>query len=161
MSSAIQYFTASSLALRDHHQLSKPVSVGCLLVPPAPVVTAIDWSGRLFHLFLLSLLFWKLFGFGPRYVWATLNFGKLLINFLESISISSWDLRFHQNMAGCGTPQQSRPMRPHIWRALPTTHYLVLIQASLLDMGLLIGFRSSSAEVADSRIPKFRSFFGV
>ena len=39
---AVQCFTASGLALCDHYLLLKPTSVGCLLVPPTPVVTTVD-----------------------------------------------------------------------------------------------------------------------
>ena len=42
MFSAIRCFTAGGLAVRVHHQLSKHVSVECLLVTPTSIVTAID-----------------------------------------------------------------------------------------------------------------------
>ena len=83
----------------------KHAPVGCLLVPPAPVVTATDWTSRLSRLCILSLLFWKPFCFGWRYVRATLNFGKtsdqLLgvdLNFQLRLPVSlehgwSWDTR--------------------------------------------------------------------
>ena len=55
---------------------------------------------------------------------ATSNFGK------TSSQLSGVDLhfrlrlQFHWNIVGCGTPQQLRPMCPHVRRTLPTTHYL-------------------------------------
>ena len=87
---------------------------------------------------------------------------RLPVNFQESISISGWDFRFHWSMAGRGIPWQSRPMYPHIKRALPTTHHLYLFdtQSSLTCWhwdSLYIAIRSSSAQVADSRIPKPRA----
>ena len=60
-------------------------------------------------------------------------------------------LPFHRNIAGRGTPRQSRPKCPHKRRALPITHSLV--QSDWLS--------SSLAQVADSRIPKLKASTGV
>ena len=105
---------------------------------------------------------------------ATLNFGKTFsqllgvrsrhpfpVPFPESISISRWDFRFDRNMAGRGTPLQLRLMCPHIKGALPTTHHLSETHSThLFAFGLAIGFHPSSAQVADSRIPKAQRLSG-
>ena len=94
----------------------------------------------------------------------TLNLGKLLVNFRESISIFGQDFRnFHWNGADRGTPRQSRPMCSHLSRALPTTQHLFGIQSSLAGNATLywISFHSSSAQASDSGIPKLSASVGV
>ena len=57
------------------------------------------------------------------------------------------DFPLHRNVAGRETPRQSRPICSHnIRRALPTTHHLGLLGPHSLVLGLVIGFRSSSAQ---------------
>ena len=86
-------------------------------------------------------------------VGATLNFGKTSGQ-LPKVDLHFW-LR-HWNMAGRGTPRQSRPMCSHIRRALSTTHYLVRLTPHSLALGHIIGLHSSSTQVADSSIPQLR-----
>ena len=94
--------------------------------------------------------------FGPLYV-----FERFPVNFREPMPFSSQDFQFHWNMAGCGIPQQWRPLCPHIRRALSITRYLVHHSPHSLTLGLVIRFRSSLAQVAESRIPKLRASLGV
>ena len=50
------------------------------------------------------------------------------------------DFQLHQNVAGHGTTQQSRPMCPHIRRALPTTHILFNSVLTCWDWDSLLNF---------------------
>ena len=104
-----------------------------------PVVTAIEWTGRLSRClccryYLKAVWLWLVVCSGYLIFFETLS-----VNFLEPIPISGGNFWFHRNMAGCGTPRQSRPMcqdimiacGPHI--TLFTTVLTCWNRDSLLD----------------------------
>ena len=65
-----------------------------------------NWlNSRLSHLFVLSLLFESHLALTSGMLGSPWILERILVNFWQWISISSWDFWFHQNMSGCGAPQ--------------------------------------------------------
>ena len=75
-----------------------------------------------------------------------------MVNLWESTSISRRDFLFHLDMSGCGTIKTDLPT----YKEGFSTHTSSL--PHLFTFRLIIGFRSSSAQVTDSRVPKAQRF---